>query len=188
MPIPPKSCFAEAWHSPSRSTTGAAWPVRCGLGFVTGIARHDPPGAVPLFERSVALAEEAGDRWEMNESIIGVGNALRFAGVKAAAKQTYLRCIDLMAETGNRSVVISQVLLLSALEVELGMAERAVRLWGAAQREREASGAILPPPAAQLIGDPVAAARASIGDEAADAGLAEGRAMDYKALLAYAHL
>jgi len=159
-----------------------------GLGFVTGIARHDPPGAVPLFERSVALAEEAGDRWEMNESIIGVGNALRFAGDKAAAKQAYLRGIDLMAETGNRSVVISQVLLLSALEVELGMPERAVRLWAAAQREREASGAILPPPAARLIGDPVAAARAAIGDEAGDAGLVEGRAMDYEALLAYAHL
>ena len=159
-----------------------------GLGFVTGIARHDPPGALPLFERSVAYAEEAGDRWEMNESIIGVGNALRFGGDKPAAKQAYLRGIDLMAETGNRSVVTSLVLLLSALEVELGRPERVVRLWGAAQREREASGAISPPPAAQLIGDPVAAARAAIGDEAADAGVAEGRAMDYEALLAYAHL
>ena len=158
-----------------------------GLGFVIGIARDDPAGALPLFERSVALAEQAGDRWEMNESIIGVGNALRFAGDKPAAKRAYLRGIDLMAETGNRMFVIGQVLLLSALEVELGMPDRVVRLWAAAQREREASGAISPPAGARLIGDPVAAARASIGDEATDAGLAEGRAMDYEALLAYAH-
>ena len=159
-----------------------------GLAFVTGVARHDPRGALPLMDRSVALAEEAGDRWEINESIIGVGNAQRFSGHKHAAKEAYLRGIDLMAETGNRSVVIGLVLLLSALEIELDMPERAVRLWAAAQREREASGAISPPAAARLIGDPVATARTLIGDEATDAALAEGRAMDYEALLAYAYL
>ena len=158
-----------------------------GLGFVTGIARGDAPAAIPLFERSLALAEEAGDRWEMNESIIGIGNAHRFSGDRETAKRAYLQGIDLMAETGNRSVVIGLVLLLSALEVELGNHDRVVRLWGAAQAEREASGAISPPAAARLVGDPVAAARAAIGDEAADAGLAEGRAMDYEALVAYAH-
>lgn len=60
-----------------------------GLAFVTGVARHDPGGALPLMESSVALAEEAGDRWEMNESIIGVGNAHRFV---ARRGQLEARC------------------------------------------------------------------------------------------------
>jgi hypothetical protein len=37
-----------------------------------------------------------------------------------------------------------------------------------------------------MIGDPVAMAREAIGDEAVDRALAEGRAMDYDAAIAYA--
>jgi hypothetical protein len=39
----------------------------------------------------------------------------------------------------------------------------------------------------RIIGDPVAEARGAIGDEAVKIGLAEGGAMDYESLLAYAH-
>ena len=131
-----------------------------GLGFVSGVARGDPAAALPLFKQSVALAEQAGDRWEMNESIIGVGNAYRFSGEKGAAKREYLRGIDLMVEAGNRPVVIGLVLLLSALEAEMGRHDRVSRLWGAAQSQREASGAISPPASIRIIGDPVAEARA----------------------------
>ena len=156
-----------------------------GLGQLLGIARGNPAGAVPIFERSLVLAEEAGDRWEMNESVIAVGNGLRFSGDRDGAKRAYLHGIDLMAT--NRPTVTGLLFLLTALESEMGHHERVARLWGAAEAARDAAGAIAPPAAQRLIGDPVSAARAIIGDEAVDQGLAEGRAMDHEAAIAYAH-
>ena len=158
-----------------------------GLAMVRGIARGDAAGAIPIFQRSLTLAEEIGDRWEMNESVIGLGNAYRFSGNKEAAKEAYLRGIDLMADAGNRQAVNGLLLLLTALEGELGRHDRVARLWGAAQAARDASGAISPPAAARLIGDPVAAAREAIGDEAVEAGLADGRSMDAEAVMTFAH-
>jgi hypothetical protein len=52
---------------------------------------------------------------------------------------------------------------------------------------REAAGAIRPPAAALLIVDPLGTARQAIGDEAVERALAEGRAMDPEAVVAYAH-
>jgi len=158
-----------------------------GLGQVRGIVRADPAGALPLFRESLSIAEEIGDRWEMNESVIAVGNGLRFSGDLASAKRAYLSGVDLMAEAANTQAVNGLLFLLAALESQMGDHERVVRLWGAAEASREASGAIAPPSAGRLIGDPVATARAAIGDVAVERGLAEGRAMDPAAIVPYAH-
>jgi hypothetical protein len=69
----------------------------------------------------------------------------------------------------------------------MGRHERVATIWGAAAAAREASGALKPPGAARLIGDPVTAARQAIGDEAVERALAAGRVMDADALIAYAH-
>ena len=158
-----------------------------GLALLRGVVQGDAAGAIPLFRESFALAEAAGDQWEMNESVIGIGNGMRFSGDREGAKRAYLEGIDLMASASNRQAVIGLLLLLTALEGEMGNHERVARLWGGAQAVREASGAISPPAAARLIGDPVAAARGAIGDEAVDAGLAEGATFDYDTLVAFAH-
>ncbi|MDQ4035514.1 MAG: adenylate/guanylate cyclase domain-containing protein [Chloroflexota bacterium] len=159
-----------------------------GLGLVRGIVRGDPAGAIPTFQRSLALAEEAGDRWEMVESAIALGNGHRFSGDPAGGKRAYLRGIDLMAGAGNRQAVNGLLPLLAAIESELGRHDRAVRLWGAAQAGREAWGELSPPARARLVGDPMGAARAAIGEEAVERGLTEGRRMDHEAVLAYAHV
>jgi hypothetical protein len=69
----------------------------------------------------------------------------------------------------------------------MGRHERVARLWGAAESAREVIGAVRPPVAARLIGDPVAVARQTLGDAVVDRALAEGRAMDLDAAIAYAH-
>jgi predicted ATPase/class 3 adenylate cyclase len=157
-----------------------------GIGMVRGIARGDPAGALPMLERAATLFEELGERWDLIEALIAVGNAHRFSGGKERAKENYVRGIDLAAEAGNRNTAIGLVFLLTALESEMGRQERVVRLWGAAQAAHEAIGAVRPPAAARLIGDPVAVARPAIGDDAVERGLGEGRAMNYDAMLAYA--
>ncbi|MEX0625024.1 MAG: tetratricopeptide repeat protein, partial [Chloroflexota bacterium] len=157
------------------------------LGLARGIARKDPRGAIPLFEQSVALFETLGERWELNESLIGLANGHRFSGDKARGREYYLRGLDLMAAAGNRPAMAWLLFLVAAVEGEMGRHERVARLWGAAEAVREAAGAIRPPAAALLVVDPLGTARQAIGDEAVERALAEGRAMDPEAVVAYAH-
>jgi predicted ATPase/class 3 adenylate cyclase len=157
------------------------------LGLAQGIARRDPRGAIPLFERSVALFEMLGERWELNESLIGLANGHRFSGDKVRARARYLQALDLMADAGNRPAMAWLLFLVAAVEGEMGRHERVARLWGAAEAVREAAGEIRPPAAALLVVDPLGTARQAIGEEEAERGLAEGRAMDPEAVIAYAH-
>ncbi len=157
-----------------------------GGGMVRGIARDDPIGALPVLEQAAALLEEIGERWDLIEAVIALGNAHRFSGAGERAKHHYLRGIDLSAAAGSRNNTIGLLFLLTALESQMGRHGRVVRLWGGAQAAHEAIGAIRPPAAQRLIGDPLAVAREAIGDEAVERGLAEGRQMDDETMLDYA--
>ena len=157
------------------------------LGLARAFARKDPRGAIPLFEQSVARFEVLGERWELNESLIGLANGHRFSGDKARGREYYLRGLDLMAGAGNRPAMAWLLFLAAAVEAEMGRHERVARLWGAAEAVREAAGEIRPPAAALLVVDPLGTARQAIGDEAVERALAEGRAMDPEAAVAYAH-
>ena len=156
-----------------------------GVGMVAGIARNDLATAVPIFERAVALAQEAGDRWETIEATIALANGHRFGGDKLGGKSLYLRAIDLAISAGNQVVINGLLFLVAAIESEMGQHERVATIWGGAVAAREASGALRPPAAARLIGDPIGAAREAIGDEAVERALAAGRGLDPDALMAY---
>jgi predicted ATPase/class 3 adenylate cyclase len=158
-----------------------------GLGFVVGVARGNPAATVPIFEKAAAMFEELGDRWELTETLIGLANATRFSGDGDRAKGYYLRGLDLMMDAGNRPLTTGILFLLAGLESDMGRHERATRLHGAGESAREISGAVSTPVGVRLIGDPVGMARQAIGDEAVDRELAEGRAMDRGAAIAYAH-
>jgi predicted ATPase/class 3 adenylate cyclase len=158
-----------------------------GIGFVLGVARGDPGATVPIFEKAAALFEELGDRWELTETVVGLGNATRFADQRERARGHYLRGLDLMVAAGNRQMSTGILFLVAALESEMAQHERAVRLWGAAESTRQVTGAVRPPVAGRLLGDPVAAARQAIGDEAVAQALADGGAMNLDEAIAYAH-
>jgi hypothetical protein len=122
----------------------------------------------------------------MIEALITLGNGHRFGGDKQGAKAHYLKGIDLAVSAGNHPVVNGNLFLVAAVESEMGRHERVAMLWGGATAAREASGAIRPPGMARLVGDPLAAARAAIGNEAVEQALAAGRSMPPDALVAYA--
>ena len=92
-----------------------------------------------------------------------------------------------MMDAGNRPLTTGILFLVAALESEMGRHERATRLHGAGELAREITGAVATPVGVRLMGDPVGMARQVIGDEAVDRALAEGRAMDRDAAIAYAH-
>ena len=158
-----------------------------GRGMVIGIARDDVVTALPMLERAKELAEEVGDRWETIEATITLGNGRRFNGDKEGGKALYLQAIDVALSAGNHLVINGALVLIAAVESEMGRHERVATIWGAAVAAREASGALRPPATARLIGDPVAAAREAIGDEAVERALAAGRSMDPDAVIAYIH-
>lgn len=158
-----------------------------GLGMVLAMGRGDVAGALPMFEQAVALLEELGDRTETVEALVALGNGHRFSGDPERGRTDYLRAIDLTSADGNRPVTTGLMLILAAVEGDMGHHERVATIWGAATAAREASGAVQPPMAARLIGDPLAAARAAIGDGEVDRALDAGRAMDEEAMLAYAY-
>ena len=157
-----------------------------GLGFVVGVARGNPAATVPIFEKAAALFEELGDRSELWETLVALGNATRFSGDKERARGHYLRGLDMMLTAGNRPMSTGLLFLLAALDSEMGRHERATRLYGAGESAREVTGAVTTPVAGRLMGDPVGMARQAIGDQAVDRALAEGRAMDRDAAIAYA--
>ncbi len=157
------------------------------MGLARAFGRKDPRGAIPLFEQSVALFETLGERWELNESLIGLANGHRFSGDKAGGRDYYLRGLDLMAGAGNRPAMAWLLFLIAAVEGEMGRHERVAQVWGAAEAVREAAGEIRPPAATLLVVDPLGAARQAIGDEAVERARAEGRAMDPEAVVALAH-
>jgi tetratricopeptide (TPR) repeat protein len=158
-----------------------------GLGFVVGVARGKPAATVSIFEKAARMFEELGDRWELTETLVGLGNATRFSGDKERARAYYLRGLDLMMDAGNRPMSTGILFLVAALESEMERHERATRLYGAGESAREVTGAVTTPVGVRLMGDPVGMARQAIGDEAVDRALAEGRAMDRDAAIAYAH-
>lgn len=158
-----------------------------GLGFLLAVIRGDFAAAVPVFEKSLALWEELGERLQVSDTLISLGNAYRRLGETERARDYYLRGFDLMVASGNRPMSAGLLFLMCALESDMGRHERVARLWGAAETAREVTGAVRPPVADRLIGDPLTAARQALGDEAVDRALAEGSAMDLDAAIAYAH-
>jgi predicted ATPase len=156
-----------------------------GIGMVIGIARDDVATALPMLERALALAEESGDRWETIEATITLGNGHRFNADKAGAKALYLQAIDLALAAGSHLVINGALVLLAAVEGEMGRHERVATIWGGAAAARAASGALRPPSTARLVGDPIARAREVIGDEAVERALAAGQGLDPDALMAY---
>jgi DNA-binding CsgD family transcriptional regulator len=76
--------------------------------------------------------------------------------------------------------------LLASFAAERGDAEQAARLLGATRRVRDETGATLPPILQREIDDTLAAAGATLGDEALSEALAGGAELELSAAIAYA--
>ena len=117
---------------------------------------------------------------------VALGNSYRFAGDTQQGRDLYLEAMRLMSQAGNRQALTGLLMLVAAVDSGLGSDERAVRPWSAAQSAGRLMGAVQPPTAERLMGDPVGAARAAIDNGAVDNAIAEGRAMDLDEAIAYA--
>jgi predicted ATPase len=144
--------------------------------------RGDYQTSRALNDRRIASARELGDIFGLAEGLDLLGQDLRMLGRHEESHAAYIEALDLQRKSGNLPGMLLSLRLLSALETSRGQHKQAMTLWGAAAALQEKAGAT---PPFLGIGDPVAAARAAIGDKATDRALEEGRAMSVDAAVEY---
>jgi predicted ATPase len=143
-------------------------------------------------DRSIAAAEaaieafrELGNRFQIIDALATLGQAYRLRGDHELARARYVETLSMLQESGSLPMTSRTLFMLSALEAAESRHERAMRLWGAADRILEELGGNAWPETTMKIGDPVGLARAAIGQDAVETALAEGRAMSADEFLAY---
>ena len=147
----------------------------------------DYPAARALNEECVAIMRELGDRGGVVASLGNLANVAFEQGDYPAAGALFEQGLAIQRELGDMRAIASSLEGLSAVVAALGSSLRAVRIWGAAERQREEIGSPLPPNERPRYGRRVAAARAALGDDAAfDRAWQEGRALTLEQAIALA--
>jgi tetratricopeptide (TPR) repeat protein len=150
-----------------------------------GMMMTDPVAALPLLKEARAFWQEVGNAPRFAESTGAVGWGYRRAGSLDEAERYYKEALGTFRETGNLPLTAAILDSFAAIASERALHGRAMRLTGAARALKELIGGRMPV-AAMIEEDLEPAARAGIGDDAAEAALAEGRTMTVEQAAAYA--
>jgi len=144
-----------------------------------------PAAAIPVLEAVQPQWEELGNSLQVAETGAAIATARHRSGDTQTATVLYRESLKMIHEVGNLPLTAAGLDGLAGLASSQGLHERAVRLSGAAAALKERIGGSQPMRGLWEEAD-IAAARAAMGDEAAAAALAEGRAMTVDQALAYA--
>jgi predicted ATPase/class 3 adenylate cyclase len=141
--------------------------------------------ARPLLDEALMLAEKTGDRFAIGGGHHMVAQVARLEERHDDAADHYRSAIRAMHELGDAASMTEPLQGLAAVLIARGQAEQGVRLLAAhaAIRERIGGG---PPPEWLRLGDPLAEARASLGEDDYQAAWKAGQAMTVEATVAEA--
>jgi predicted ATPase/DNA-binding SARP family transcriptional activator len=89
--------------------------------------------ATELLEEGLTLAREAGDLWAASHALVELGRAQLFAEADERAAALFAEGLTVAAERGDVQVAAECLQGLAAVAGANGQAERAARLWGAAE-------------------------------------------------------
>jgi predicted ATPase/DNA-binding SARP family transcriptional activator/DNA-binding CsgD family transcriptional regulator len=153
---------------------------------ITMLVHGDPEQATVLLEESLALFRDIGD-----SSNIAIG--LMYSALAALTQDDHER-VKALSEESLKLLQIAEDKqhIADCLEIMAGgagaqgRAQRAARLWGAAEVLREDIGVPLQPEDREVLDPYLAAARSSLGEVAWQVTLAEGRAMMPEQAIEYA--
>ena len=155
----------------------------------------DDARAVPLLEESLALHRQVGDTSpRLGLTLDSLGRVLSEHGDHARARALLTEALHFAQHYGSRSNLMWELEGFACLAAPEGMAQgkpvegaqRAARLFGAAEALLEPSGELLPPAERSVHERHVAIARAQMDEAAWQAAWAEGRAMTLEQAVAYA--
>ncbi len=122
----------------------------------------------------------------MATTLHSLGNVTRAQGDYAAARSLYNESLTISRELGDKPVLVQLLEDIGGLAAQEEQMERALRLVGAAMVLREAIGARLPPAEQERLEGMLESARQPLGEAAAAAAMAEGRAMSLEQAIEYA--
>jgi predicted ATPase/DNA-binding CsgD family transcriptional regulator len=156
-----------------------------GLG-LSYLLQRDIGRAAPLFEESAALCREAGDRTLLPLPLNDLGWVALLSADLKRAEALHKESLALSKELGesHRTFVFLEGLACDA--GAKGEAERAARLFAAAQALREATGFSLEPAMHALAEPYLVEARSQLDENAWTEAWEEGRAMSMEAAFEYA--
>ena len=147
-----------------------------GLGDVA-LYQGDLAAAREFQNRSLAIQRELGDKSGIAFSLRLLGRIAVREGDIASARRLLAESLEIFKEVGDTGGVADTIEAMAELSAAAGDAERALRLAGAAAAYRETIHVPLAGPDREQLERSLAAARAKLGDGAAERIFSAGRAL-----------
>jgi len=148
-----------------------------------GRGEYDAAGK--LYIESLTLLRELGYKWAIADLILDLATLSRRRGNFKDAEAKLVESLSLYNELGKLFEITTCLDELATCAYLKGEVKRAGRLWGAAESLREARMFQIPPARRAEIRRDVAAAKASLGEEAFSREWAQGRATPLDEIIAY---
>jgi tetratricopeptide (TPR) repeat protein len=165
-----------------RTEAGDRWGIGVSQNNLGMIALHEREleEARTRLEEALRLQREVGDAWMLAISQNNLGNATRDLGDEVAARENYAASLRTYRDLDDRWAISFILEDIGILASNLGRPADGLALFGATETIRSAIGS---PRGAALdaeLAERFAPARASVGDEAADAAVERGRSMEFE--------
>jgi hypothetical protein len=119
-----------------------------------------------LYAESVSLYRRMGDAGSLSQVLIRQADARRRRGALAAAHEALDEALAIARRLGSRLLLPECLDVMARLRRDAGDARGAVRLFGAAERQRSAIGAVLPPRRREPHAREIDSLREALGAEA----------------------
>ncbi|MSP13090.1 MAG: tetratricopeptide repeat protein [Chloroflexi bacterium] len=139
--------------------------------------RDDKEQAARLCTESLAIFQELGVKRGIAVSLNGLGEVARISGNPERASALYRQSLALFGELGEKLGIAESLEKLAVVTGGGGDPARAVKLWGAAEIQREDIAIPLAPSERARFEQHIATARASLAEPAFTAAWQTGRAM-----------
>jgi predicted ATPase/class 3 adenylate cyclase/Tfp pilus assembly protein PilF len=150
------------------------------------LAQQDYEAARAAFEESLALSRQQGSQFEAAWALEGLGNLACAEEQYGTAQAWFADSLAVAREIGDKGRVAGCLAGLAQVAAAAGDAERAARLFGAAEALRQAIGAPIHPAESALYEGSIEVIRSRLGRQAFEAAWAEGRAMPPEEAMAMA--
>ncbi len=153
---------------------------------ITMLVHGDPEQATVLLEESLNLFQDIGDSSNIAIGLMYSALAALPRGDHERVKALSEESLKLLQKGEDKQHIADCLEIMAGGAGAQGQAQRAARLWGAAEALREEIGVPLQPEDRKLLDPYLATAHSSLGEVAWQATLAEGRAMMPEQAIEYA--
>jgi len=150
------------------------------------LRQGDTGAARALLDEGLVEARQTGDLRLVTPVLVTLGRLESRQGEFATARAHHEEALQMCHSRGDRHGTASALQGLAILARAAEAADRAARLWGAAETALRAAGATMPPRERADADQEIALVRAALGEKAFGAAWTAGLEMDREDAIAYA--